>query len=95
MFESIATQVIAGVTIAAIVGILGWFLLLKKLEIQLSQLEEEFNKSFNSMDKRVVLLEEHLRQQTEINYSLRSELQIMNVKFSNLLDNLDRLLSNK
>lgn len=95
MFESIAIQVIAGVTIAAIVGILGWFLLLKKLEIKLSQLEEEFSKSFTSMDKRVVLLEEHLRQQTEINYSLRAELQIMNVKFSNLLDNLDRLLPNK
>ncbi|AGI61891.1 hypothetical protein VCO139_0064 [Vibrio phage VCO139] len=95
MFESIAIQVIAGVTIAAIVGILGWFLLLKKLEIKLSQLEEEFSKSFTSMDKRVVLLEEHLRQQTEINYSLRAELQIINVKFSNLLDNLDRLLPNK
>lgn len=81
MLEQLLTHpIIAPLVVAFITGIAGWFVLLKRLEMDVKNLKDTMNAKFTEVDKRIVLLEENIKIFTELQNKTLTQLQVLETK---------------
>lgn len=82
MIEQLASHpIIAPLVVAFITGVVGWFVLLKQLEVKVNNLKDNVQTRFAEMDKRVVLLEESIKENKDIQNRILIQLHVLEAKF--------------
>lgn len=81
MVEQLLTHpIVAPLVVAFITGVAGWFVLLKRLEMDVRNLKESMHTKFVEVDKRIVLLEENIKIFTELQNKTLTQLQVLETK---------------